>query len=81
MSDQTPKPDEGTVFIKHLCAELGINTISYTDDAGTPRVEIDVIHVASLIEAGVLAPRPEDHLPFVEFARRFGVDLNEEAVR
>ncbi|WP_043493787.1 hypothetical protein [Streptomyces viridosporus] len=77
MSDLTPKPDETTAFIKHLCAELGINTISYTDGAGIPHVEIDVIHVASLIEAGVLAPRPEDHLPFVEFARRFGVTLGE----
>lgn len=73
MSDLTPKPDDRTAVIKHLCAELGINTITYTDADGEAHVEIDVIHVASLIEAGILPGRPEDHPPFIEFARRHGV--------
>ena len=71
-SSQTPKPDDRTAVIKHLCAELGINTITYTDSDGEARVEIDVIHVASLIEAGILPGRAEDHPPFIEFARRYG---------
>jgi hypothetical protein len=75
MSDQTPASDDTTAVIKHLCAELGINTIPYTDEAGVSHVEIDVIHVASLIEAGTLAARAEDHPPFVEFARRLGITL------
>lgn len=73
MSGLTPKPDDRTAVIKHLCAELGINTITYADSDGINHVEIDVIHVASLIEAGVLPASPEDHPPFIEFARRFGV--------
>jgi hypothetical protein len=75
VSDQTPTPDDRTAVIKHLCAELGINTITYVDADGEARVEIDVIHVASLIEAGILPGRPEDHPPFIEFARRCGVEI------
>lgn len=75
MSDHTPQADDRIAVIKHLCAELGINTITYADSDGQSRVEIDVIHVASLIEAGVLPGDPEDHPPFIEFARRYGVEI------
>ncbi|MFJ4785057.1 hypothetical protein [Streptomyces sp. NPDC088794] len=75
MSDQAPKPDDRTAVIKHLCAELGINTVTYADADGEMRVEIDVVHVASLIEAGILPGRAEDHPPFIEFARRYGVEI------
>jgi anti-sigma regulatory factor (Ser/Thr protein kinase) len=75
VSDQTSQPDDRTAVIKHLCAELGINTITYADADGETRVEIDVIHVASLIEAGVLPGRAEDHPPFIEIARRYGVEI------
>ena len=75
MSDLTPNPDDRTAVIKHLCAELGINTVTYADAVGEMRVEIDVIHVASLIEAGILPGRPEEHPPFIEFARRYGVEM------
>jgi anti-sigma regulatory factor (Ser/Thr protein kinase) len=75
VNDLTPQPDDRTAVIKHLCAELGINTVTYADADGETRVEIDVIHVASLIEAGVLPGRAEDHPPFIEFARRYGVEI------
>ncbi|MEU0847662.1 hypothetical protein ABZ387_06805 [Streptomyces flaveolus] len=78
MSDHASESNDATAFLKQMCAELGINTISYTDHAGTPHVEIDIIHVASLIEAGALAPCPADHAPFVEFARRFGIAATED---